>query len=199
MLYRWIDRYFLEREGNLDRLGVIQLMSSRDRFRENVLFLLINVRSPAQFHLRPLAATALAEKLPTTSRCGSYPPFGELPSTDSILHTILMCQLASFLVCWKLCTSGHCRTKEKMSHYVSRPPEMWPRGWEGHHVQPVASGQPCRRICSLQGLVHAWMMPFLLIHMSVHVFIEKNRFWPRRYLTFKTHFLGCGSLHFSYF
>lgn len=53
----------LEIERNLDELGVIQLMSSCDRFREAVLFLLINIRSPAQLHLRPLAAEALAKNI----------------------------------------------------------------------------------------------------------------------------------------
>ena len=49
----------------MDRLGVVQLMSSHDRFRETVLFLLISVRSLAQLHLRPLAATELTETTPS--------------------------------------------------------------------------------------------------------------------------------------
>lgn len=62
----WIDIYISLREGNkMDRFGVVQLMSSHDRFRETVLFLLISVRSLAQLHLRPLADTELTEKTPS--------------------------------------------------------------------------------------------------------------------------------------
>lgn len=52
-----VERCFLEREKQN-----AEMMSSRDRFREAVLFLLINVRSVAQLHLRPPAAAELARK-----------------------------------------------------------------------------------------------------------------------------------------
>ncbi|CAB1438683.1 unnamed protein product [Pleuronectes platessa] len=46
-------------------------------------------------HLRPPAAGELVETLPPPpSRCGSNPPFGECPPTD----TVPVCQLASCLV-----------------------------------------------------------------------------------------------------
>ena len=57
----WIDIFWREKK-HVDRLGSVQLLSSCDRFRETVLFLLINVRSVAQLHLRSLAAAELARE-----------------------------------------------------------------------------------------------------------------------------------------
>lgn len=44
-----------------------QTLSSHDRVRGNVLFLLINVRTGAQLYLRPLAASTRPSQLAATS------------------------------------------------------------------------------------------------------------------------------------
>lgn len=96
------------------------------------------------------------ERLPVTSRCRSNPPFGTLPSTDNIFHTMLVRQLASYLVRFKLCTSGCCTMKDTTCHHVSWSPELFHlclQGWEGNRVQLVASGRPSlRRWCMNDGI-----------------------------------------------
>lgn len=55
----------IDGEKQCGQIGIGAADEQSDRFRETVLFLLINVSSAAQLHLRPLAATELAGKTPS--------------------------------------------------------------------------------------------------------------------------------------